>query len=223
MQSEIELIKHSVADAQTVKWHEWEFVKGKLHGREIVAVQTGVGKVLAAIVTQHLIDAFEPAAVIMTGIGGSINPDFHRGDIVIGTDSIQHDMDSTLFGYKRGEIPYTPYRIIPSDPYLVEIAMAYKTEPLKKGRILTGDQFVSGSGRPEFDYLRSELEGDIVEMEGAAAGLAAMINEVPFLLIRAVSDNADGKDMGSYKDFIKSASKRSFGLIEHLLVNITAG
>ena len=219
MQPEIELIKASITNPEFVQWSDWEFITGELFGQEIVAVQTGVGKVLAALVTQKIIDEFKPSVIIMSGIGGSINPDFQRGDLVVGVDCIQHDMDSTLFGFKRGQIPYTDYHIFPSDPALVETAMSYKDEPLKKGRILTGDQFISNSDKPEFAFLREELKGDIVEMEGAAAALTAMINNIPFLIMRAVSDNADGAANGSYKKFLKTASARSFNLLEFLLTN----
>jgi len=217
MQPEIQLIKQSVLNPERIIWKDWEFIRGRLNGREIVAVQTGVGKVLAALVTQKLIDMFEPSAIIMTGIAGAISPDLHRGDIVLGTDCLQHDMDATLFGFKRGQIPYTDYRIVESDTALVEAAMSYTKEQLKTGRILTGDQFISGAGDDEFSYLTEELEGDVVEMEGAAAGLTAQVNEIPFLLIRVISDKADGQAKGSYKKFLSSASERSFHLIEYLL------
>ncbi|MDC7227384.1 MAG: 5'-methylthioadenosine/adenosylhomocysteine nucleosidase [Spirochaetales bacterium] len=219
MRPEIELIKKSIDDPKITKWHEREFISGRLCGKDVVAVQTGVGKILAAAVTQRLIDQFEPEALIMSGIGGSLNPDFRRGDLVIGLECLQHDFDSTAFGFKRGEIPYTDYSVIPSDPELVETALRWSGQ-LKTGRILTGDQFIDGAHKPEYSYLREELEGDIVEMEGAAAGLTAMINRVPFLIVRAVSDNADGEARGSYKKFLKSASDRSFALIEFLLKEI---
>ena len=217
MQPEIELIRAAAEEPRITKWNSWEFVQGRLCGKEIAAVRTGVGKVLSAAVTQKMIDLFNPEAVILSGIGGSINPEFRRGDIVIGTESIQHDMDATLFGFERGRIPYTDYHIIPSDSRLTDIALEYEASPVKKGRILTGDQFISGAGRPEFAYLRNELGGDIVDMEGAAAGLTALINNVPFLIIRIVSDNADGKSGGGYQKFLKSASKKNFDLICHII------
>ncbi|MBI9105886.1 MAG: 5'-methylthioadenosine/adenosylhomocysteine nucleosidase [Spirochaetales bacterium] len=220
MQPEIKLIKDSVENPEKIVWKDWEFVCGKLSGKEIVAVQTGVGKVLAALVTQRMIDVFSPSAIIMTGIAGALNPDLHRGDIVVGTDCLQHDMDATVFGFKRGQIPYTDYRIIESDPALVAAALSYPAEKLRTGRILTGDQFVTGSGDAALSYLTDELEGDVVEMEGAAAGLTAKVNDIPFLLIRVISDKADGKAKGSYQKFLKSASERSFHLIEYLLEGI---
>lgn len=219
MQPELKLIRDAVESPKIIDWHEREFITGRLLGHDVVAVQTGVGKILAAAVTQRIIDQFNPDYIIMSGIGGSINPDLRRGDLVIGVESVQHDFDATVFGFKRGQIPYTDYNVIPSDPNLVEKAMSWK-EPVKKGRILTGDQFIAGSHKPEYSYLRDELKGDIVEMEGSAAGLTALINKIPFLLIRAVSDNADGEATGSYKKFLKSASERSFSLIEHILKQI---
>ena len=216
MRPEIELIKKSITNPRVIAWNDREFITGELFGREVVAVQTGVGKVLAAAVTQRMIDRFNPDAIIMSGIAGSINPDLHRGDLVIGVESIQHDFDSTSFGFKRGEIPYTDYHIIPSDKRLVEIALSWG-HGVKTGRVLTGDQFIDRAHTPEYSYLREEMAGDLVEMEGAAAGLTALINRVPFLLIRAVSDNADGEAKGSYKKFLNKAAEKSFSLIEHVL------
>lgn len=220
MQPEIKLIKESISNQEKIIWKDWEFIKGELCGREIVAVQTGVGKVLAALVTQRLIDEFNPSAIIMTGIAGAVNPDLNRGDIVVGTDSLQHDMDATLFGFERGQIPYTDYKLIESDAKLIEAAVSYPAEKIKTGRILTGDQFISGIGDDAFSYLTGELDGDVVEMEGAAAGLAAKVNGIPFLLIRVISDKADGKAKGSYLKFLKSASERSFHLLEYMLEKI---
>ena len=220
MKPEIDLIKKSVQNAERKNWNGWEFVRGTLAGREIVAVQTGVGKVLAALVTQHLIDEYSPSAIIMTGIAGSVNPEIRRGDILVGRDCMQHDMDATLFGFKRGQIPYTDYRIIDSDPALVETALAYGGEKIRSGRILTGDQFISKAGTSEFAYLTEELGGDAVEMEGAAAGLTAKVNGIPFLLVRVISDNADGEAKGNYLKFLAKASERSFHLIEYMLGKI---
>ncbi|HAK46542.1 MAG TPA: 5'-methylthioadenosine/S-adenosylhomocysteine nucleosidase, partial [Spirochaeta sp.] len=103
MQPEIELIKKNIESSEIVIWNDWEFITGRLFGQDVVAVQTGVGKVLAAAVTQRIIDQFEPEAVIMSGIGGSINPDYQRGDLVLGLESVQHDFDTTAVGFKRGE------------------------------------------------------------------------------------------------------------------------
>ncbi len=220
MQPEIGFLKSSITEQEIIRWSNWEFIIGRLGGREVVAVKTGIGKVLAAAVTQKIIDQFSPSAIIMSGIGGSINPEIRRGDLVIGMDCVQHDFDSTEFGFRRGHIPHSDYHIIPSDPNLVRTALLYKKEPLKTGRILTGDQFITRAHEKEFEYLRNELNGDIVEMEGAAAGLTALINDVPFLIIRVVSDNADGESKGSYRKFVNTASERSFHLIEHILMNL---
>ncbi len=217
MPVEIGLIKESVDNAKIVKWADWNFITGELFGSEVVVTHTGVGKVLAALVTQRLIDVFKPSAVIMSGIAGSIDRDLNRGDLVVGIDCIQHDFDAAFFGFERGHIPYTDYHIIEADSMLVEKALSYDKESLKKGRILTGDQFISDAGNKRFDYLRDELKGSLVDMEGAASALTAMVNEIPFLIIRAVSDYADGEGGKNYKKFIKNASVRILGLIEHIL------
>lgn len=220
MRPEISLIKDAIESPESMKWGDFEFVSGLLCGKEVVAAQTGVGKVLSAAVSQKLIDTFQPTAIIMSGVGGSINPDFSKGDVVAGNDCIQHDFDATFFGFKRGQIPYTDYQIISADPVLLKIAMNCDKVPVKTGRILTGDQFISGAGSKEFEFLRTELNGDIVEMEGAAAALTAQINGCPFLIIRAVSDKADGKIKGGHKKLMKDALEKNFNLICHILRNL---
>ena len=155
----------------------------------------------------------------MTGIAGALNPSYHRGDVIVGKDCLQHDMDASLFGFRRGQIPYTDYRVVPSDKTLFNTAMSCRRLNPKAGRILTGDQFITGSGDPTYSYLIDDLKGDAVEMEGAAAGLTALVNGLPFLLVRVISDKADGKAKGSYLKFLKSASEKSFELVEHILDN----
>ena len=131
MQPEIEMIKGAVEAPGIIKWNDFEFLKGRLCGQDVVAVHTGVGKVFSALVTQKLIDTFTPSALIFSGIGGSLNPELHRGDIVIGKDAVQHDLDATMFGFERGQVPYTDYRIIQSDKKLMDIALGYEDEKLK--------------------------------------------------------------------------------------------
>jgi adenosylhomocysteine nucleosidase len=130
--------------------------------------------------------------VIFTGVAGSINPDLQIGDVVVGRDALHHDMDATALGLERGAIPFSDFRIIPCDPGLVRIASDL-TPPrgsCRVGRVLTGDQFiVSPATRRK---LREEFGGDCVEMEGASVALVCAVNDVGCVLIRTISDHADG-------------------------------
>ncbi len=217
MDPELRMIRNSIQNRQIENWNGYEFIQGRLGGKEVVAVRCGVGKVLTALITQRLCDEYSPSAIIMSGIAGSINPEILLGDIVAARDCIQHDLDATMFGFSRGEIPYSGIRIVEADTHLFNTALGFSDESVKSGRVLTGDQFITGSDRPEYAYLKNELEGDLVEMEGAASAITAAINKTPFLLIRVVSDNADGKAPENYNKFLKSASERSYHLVEYIL------
>jgi len=132
---------------------------------------------------------------------------------------MQHDLDVTALGLKRGEVPFSPYRILPCDPALVELASS--CEPLEgkivRGRVLTGDQFITGRNLAALGYLAYELAGDAVEMEGASVGLVATVNGIPFSLVRTISDKADGKAAPDFQAFLPKASRNSLHFVKYIL------
>ena len=201
------------------KWMGYTFYPGKINGKDVVIVKSGVGKVLTSMITQKLIDLFSPSSVIFTGIAGSLNKNFELGDIVIGKDSVQHDVDASHFKFKRGEVPYTHYRFFESDAGLYAAAKTFKSEKYKvySGRILTGDQFIVNSQSEKTSYLIDELNGDCVEMEGAAMAQVCIVNQIPHLIIRTISDHADGKIKINLRDFLEIASMNSLNIIKHML------
>ncbi len=203
-------------------WKDYCFYSGKAGETPIILAKTGIGKTLSATITQKLIDLYSPSALIFTGIAGSLSNKLNVGDMVIGRDSIQHDIDATLFNFKRGEIPYTKYRIFKSDDTLFNSALSYSPvgHNITAGRILTGDQFISKSSGNDYSYLKEELDGDCVEMEGASVALVASINDLPHIIIRTISDNVDEKIKINIKDFLKIASKNSLGIVNHILSTI---
>ena len=172
-----------------------------LRGREALVVRCGVGKVQSALVAQRVIDAYRPEALILTGVAGALAPDLRPGDAVIARDTVQHDLDVTALGFARGEVPFSGERFFPCAPELVDAAAtAVVPHGLRIGRILTGDRFVTGADRACHAYLREELHGDAVEMEGAAVGQVCARNAVPYVVIRTISDRADG---AAPVDFLK--------------------
>ncbi len=167
-----------------------------------------MGKVLAAMTLQGVIDNHRPDAVVFLGIAGALNQTYEIGDVIIGADCVQHDFDATRFGFLRGEIPYEKIVELASDKALVDFALRWKgaDQMLHIGRILSGDRFVSTAGEFPDAYLRDELRGDAVDMESAAAGLVAHLNGIPFLLVRIISDKADGLLPADFKSFMKDSS-----------------
>ena len=202
-----------------VLWTEFVFYRGLLESKEVVVAKSGVGKTLSAMVTQRIIDEFAPRAILFTGLAGGISPRLEIGDTLIAEDCIQHDLDATALGFKRGEIPFTSHRIIPCDRTLVEAAsFCIPAEgKMVRGRVLTGDQFITQKDLASHRYLVDELKGDAVEMEGASVGLVATVNKVPFLLIRTISDKADSHAKVDFHTFLPKASKNSLHFVRHIL------
>ncbi len=215
-------IKRIMEISTPISESQWSFCKfyvRTLDNVTIVMARSGVGKVLAAAVVQHLIDTFDPSVLIYTGVAGAINPDYQPGDVVISNDLIQHDFDATGLGCKRGEIPYTNIHILEADKNLIEKAKTFKADShdVYLGRILTGDEFITASHRQSHKYLIEELQGDAVEMEGASAALVAKLNSVPFVVIRTISDRANSDAQVDFERLLPLVAANSVGIVRHIL------
>lgn len=224
MESEITEFLTALELTAQSQWQGIPQYRGYLEGEEIIISRSGVGKVLAAMRIQHLLDEFHPEAVIFTGLAGSLRSRIAIGDTLLARDLVQHDLESAELGFARGQIPYTELRFIPADPRLLELARRYHPAEgqVHLGRICTGDQFIAHREFASHAYLVNELEGDGVEMEGAAVALVCHLNQVPFLVARTISDQADGLAAVNFGEFLPIASRNSLALIQHLLRQIKA-
>ena len=225
MELEVETLKaHMTTTKITTKAH-MEFHEGTLNGTPVVIVRSGVGKVNAALCVQILADLFGVTAIINTGVAGSLNAALDIGDILISRDALHHDVDATIFGYKPGEVPQLGCRDFIADEHLAQVAVSTCKEvnpdiEVFEGRIASGDQFVADQGVK--DFVVKEFGAYAVEMEGAAIAQAAYLNNVPFLVIRAISDKADGSAEMDYPTFEAMAAEHSFKLTLRILKDIQA-
>ena len=215
MEQEVAKIKEKMQDVTITSKACMDFYEGALEGKKVVVVRSGIGKVNAGMCTQILADVFGVEAVINTGIAGSLNNDVNIGDIVLSTDVLHHDMDATGFGYKKGQIPQMDEFSFPADENLRKLAakVCQEVNPeisVFEGRICSGDQFISDKGVTEFG-------GFAVEMEGAAIGQAAYLNHIPFLVVRAISDKADGSANMDYAEFEMAAIEHSVKLTVRMI------
>ncbi|AIQ63738.1 MTA/SAH nucleosidase [Paenibacillus stellifer] len=194
------------------------FYKGTIGGHSVVVTKCGVGKVNAAVATQILIQQCGAAKVVFTGVAGALHPELDVGDIVISSECMQHDMDVTALGYAPGVIPYQDTSVFPADPELVRIAGKVCLEREVRyvtGRVLSGDRFVAN--HELVAWLREEMNGACAEMEGAALAQACYMNGVPYVVIRAMSDKADGSADVSYTEFTETASRLSHEIVIGIL------
>ena len=204
MDEEVAMIKAQLTDVQVETRAAMDFYKGKLEGKEVVVVRSGIGKVNAGICTQILADLFQVDAVINTGIAGSLKAEINIGDIVVSSDAVQHDMDATGFGYEPGQIPRVETLAFKADEGLIHLAeeCCSKVNPdihTFVGRVVTGDQFISDKGKKK--WLTDIFGGYCTEMEGAAIAQACYLNSIPFLIVRAISDKADDSATVDYPAF----------------------
>lgn len=220
MQEEVESLISSMENVKKKTKASMDFYEGRLWGNDTVVVMSGIGKVNMAVCAQILIDSFGVEKLINTGVAGGLYKDIDIGDIVISSDAVQHDMDAVGFGYQLGEIPRMECSVFQADAALIKEA----EEACKKanpdiqcftGRVLSGDQFISSDEKKH--WLIENFGGYCAEMEGAAMAQTAYLNDVPFVILRAISDKCDDTATVNYSEFEEAAIKHIIRLIHGIL------
>lgn len=220
MDLEVEMLKAVMTVEKKQTLAGMEFCEGLLEGQPAVVVISGIGKVNAAVCAQVLISVFGCTHVINTGVAGAINDQLNVGDLVISTDVLQHDFDATGFGYEKGQIPRMEEWVFKADPELIALADKAITEEhiphqVLKGRIVSGDVFVGSAETKQ--WLQSYFKAYATEMEGAAIGHVCYLNSVPFVILRAMSDKADGTAHENFETFCKEAAVNSSSIVRNML------
>ena len=223
MEVEIASLKSAMKVSRMLKKAQMEFLEGELEGCQAVVVRSGIGKVNAAVCTQILVDEFGVDGVINTGIAGSLKAEINIGDIVLSTDVLHHDMDATGFGYPLGQIPQMDAFSFQADEQMRKLAkeVCEEVNPeirVFEGRVVSGDQFISS--REVKDKIKENFDGCCTEMEGAAIAQTAYMNQIPFVIIRAISDKADDSATMDYPTFEKQAVEHSVRLTRGFLKRI---
>ena len=223
MEVEVASLKSAMKVSRMLKKAQMEFLEGELEGCQAVIVRSGIGKVNAAVCTQILVDEFGVDGVINTGIAGSLKAEINIGDIVLSTDVLHHDMDATGFGYPLGQIPQMDAFSFQADEQMRKLAkeVCEEVNPeirVFEGRVVSGDQFISS--REVKDKIKENFDGCCTEMEGAAIAQTAYLNQIPFVIIRAISDKADDSATMDYPTFEKQAVEHSVRLTRGFLKRI---
>lgn len=196
------------------------FYSGKYNTKDVVVVKSGVGKVNAACCAQILLDVFGVRTIIFTGVAGAINPKLNIGDVVVSSELLQHDVDATALGCLPGQILFSDLRVFTAEKSLSKIAEKIPLcgHKIVLGRILTGDQFITK--KEKLNELRNQFGGDCVEMEGAAVAQVCVLNKIPFLVVRSISDKADGNAHMDFREFAKIAADNSHKIVSRLIEEI---
>ncbi|OFI07562.1 5'-methylthioadenosine/S-adenosylhomocysteine nucleosidase [Clostridium acetireducens DSM 10703] len=196
-----------------------QFNLGKIYKKDIVAVRCGIGKVNAAVCTQILVDDFNVDKVINVGVAGGIGDIVYPGDVVIGSSLVQHDMDASAFGDKIGQIPRLDTFDFKCDKYLIEKAQnaceQFNEVNHYVGIIATGDQFIADIHK--IKWINKEFDAIACEMEGGSIAQVCYLNNIPFIVIRSISDNANIGAHMDYEKFIPIAVKNSTNIIKYMI------
>lgn len=222
MEQEIEWLKAAMSDVKDVQFGKFTAYEGRLSGKRLVLVLSGIGKVNAAISTAWVIHQFAPECVINTGSAGGLGGGLKVGDVVIGERVAHHDVDVTAFGYTWGQVPQQP-AVFESNAALIQVAdeaaRVFDGATVSRGLIVSGDQFVHSSER--IATIRSHFaDVQAVEMEAAAIAQACHQLNTPFVVIRAISDSADEKADISFEEFLKVAAASSAKMVMDIVAKL---
>ncbi len=222
MQEELDEILNIMNNVTKEETDNIILYKGVIENKNIILVKSGVGKVNAARVTQILIDKLEVDVMINIGAAGAINPNLNIGDIVIANKLIQHDFDITAFGHNKGYITGVGEYISCDEELVNKLENVVNKEKSKEykaiiGIIASGDIFCTEVKMKEKIY--SKFNADCVEMEGAAIAQICYLANIPFIVIRSISDSPNGNNAIVFDEFVKLASKRCAQILKEFLKN----
>ena len=220
MELEVEKLIEAMEYKEEIVYKKRTFYKGKLEGTDVVLARCGVGKVNAALTVQMMVDKFGITDIINTGVAGSLNEKIDIGDIVLATNAVYHDMEAIAFGYERGQVPQMDVFEFPMSKELSDIAEAAckKVNPdikVFKGRVASGDQFIADKTVKE--NIVKWFSPMCVEMEGAAIAQACYLNQIPFVVIRCMSDMADDDGETTYSFNEEAAATLSAKLVQKMV------
>lgn len=218
MNVEMESLRSHMENTDTETIGGIRFVHGYLEGREIVTAVCGIGKVFAAMCAQTMILHYQPTAIVNTGVAGTLTDTLCVGSIAVSSAVVQHDMDTSPLGDPIGLISGINKVEIPADRLLSgHLSACAKVMGIKTatGVIASGDQFVASAERKAF--ITEHFGAIACEMEGAAIGQVCFANRVPFCVLRAISDSADGSSHMDYPAFVDMAAAQSVSLMRRFL------
>lgn len=222
MPQEVEILRNLMLEAKVTEIANCKIFEGKINNRPVAVLQSGIGKVAAAMGTTLLIQLFKPDMIINTGSAGGLDANLNVGDVIISTEVRHHDVDVTAFGYEKGQLPANPAAFLPNEQ-LVEVAKK-QAEKLGlnavSGLICSGDAFINGAEK--IAQIRADFpQVAAVEMEAAAIAQVCHAMNVPFVVVRAISDVADKESHLSFDEFLPLAAEKSSEMVLAMLNNLS--
>ncbi len=220
MIEEIEPLLSHMDNIKEVNYANNIFYEASFKGKDVVVAYSKIGKVFSSLTATLLIEKFGCDTLLFSGVAGAVSSDLKIGDLVIADGLCQHDLDITAFGHPHGYVPEGEV-CIPTDVRLREIAKDIaktKSIELKEGIIATGDQFVACSDRK--NWVKDTFNAHALEMEGASVAVVCNALNIPFFILRAISDTADGSADIDFDTFLASSAKISAEFILEMVERI---
>ena len=218
MDIEVERFRDVMDASEVISISGIDFYRGTIGNSQVVVAKCGIGKVFAAICAEAMIIHFNPQVIINTGAAGGLSPDLNIADIAVATGVVQHDMDTSPLGDPVGLISGINKVVIPADQYYGDKLTAAARElglHCVRGIIASGDTFVATN--QQRSRIRDSFEAIACEMEGAAVGQVCYVNNVPFVILRSISDSSSDSATMEYPEFVKIAANNSFAVIQKML------
>ncbi|MFK8262823.1 5'-methylthioadenosine/adenosylhomocysteine nucleosidase [Capnocytophaga canimorsus] len=224
MELEINRLKNELEDLEVQKIAAFTFYKGSIAGVSVVVLLSGIGKVSASVATTLLIEKYHPDIIINTGTAGGLG-DTSVHDLILATEVRHHDVDVTAFGYEMGQQAQMPAAYLPDNQWFENakaIAKKY-TQQLHYGLVVSGDAFIHDPKRLQ-NIEKQFPKAKAVEMEAAAIAQTCYLMQVPFIMLRAISDKAGEGNAQSYEQFVQEAGKIAaeinIDLIKHYALEV---
>jgi adenosylhomocysteine/aminodeoxyfutalosine nucleosidase len=217
MPEEIEPLLAFFGAYETIEFGKNRYYKTHYNNKEIVIAYSKIGKVFASLTAATMIEKFGCQKLLFTGVAGAISRELKIGDLIIADKLSQHDLDITAFGHPYGYVPEGAV-YVKADSALNTIAKEVAVDlgiELREGTIATGDQFVANEDRK--NWIGETFKADALEMEGASVAVVCDASEVPFFVLRAISDSA-GEDADiSFDEFLETSAKVSADFVVKML------
>jgi len=220
MPEEIAPLLERVEDVKKVDYANNSYYEATYRGKELVIAYSKIGKVFSSLTATTLLEKFGCSTLLFSGVAGAINPNLKIGDLIIADKLCQHDLDISIFGHDFGYVPEGA-KFVESDEKLREIAKEVASKnnlSVIEGTIATGDQFVASNERKEF--ISSNFQADALEMEGASVAVVCDALNVPFFILRAISDTANDDAGVDFDEFMVGSAKISANFILDIVDSI---
>ena len=217
MSEEIEPLLKVFKDYKIEEYGSNKYYITSYNGIDIVLAYSKIGKVNSTLTASTMIQKYGCQKLLFSGVAGGINPSLKVGDLIVATKLAQHDLDITAFGHPYGYVPGGKV-FVSTDTALLRVAKDVAEEggiQLLDGIIATGDQFVADESKKE--WIANEFKADALEMEGASVGVVCDALNIPFFILRAISDTADMDASFSFDEFLEKSAKQSADFLVKML------